>query len=469
MLDDSTPLADAIIYGPHDSISQILQAGIDLNAFDDYGFKPLIQTAIMNNLPAAGLLLKQHINPNQQDLTGHAALHWAARNNNYALCELLLNHGANPNLPTFGGESPLVDPWQKQNHELVSLLKQYDADSRFAEDYVATKLLGHRFSLPGYANLATPEGEFIEMRYEGFVPRFSLQALIQSLSAFRYGFIGREFRNHHPLLSSIITALMNAQTLLSYQHYLLNLGQYDDSIMKLLQKPLVILPANYEGHAICFVQMGDILARCDRGENAQREGSIVIYRIRNKHLWNLDFIKNLLYKRQTTHTMTRGLIHYLNLQTLDALALAPQTVGNCSWANCEASILASLYLLLRAHQEPADSACAQAQHFFTYWQNWDKNYTLDKFIETLDVENLEQRATKFAILASILFYYCDVKHKDSVIIAERIIDLIKKNHYHYLLKNYLNVYCQHRRPTARGQAFMKLLALCDHALSTRLF
>ena len=66
-----------------------------------------------------------------------------------------------------------------------------------------------------------------------------------------------------------------------------------------LGEELLILPVAYRGHAITFIRCGHFWAKCDRGENSLKEGSVNIYRMSNPHCIDADFLKHLLYDKQS--------------------------------------------------------------------------------------------------------------------------------------------------------------------------
>ena len=131
----------------------------DIDFLDEYGYTPLIQTAIVNNVEMAKLLVEHGVDVNMADLTGRAALHWAIDNENIELTTLLLENKADPNIYTIASQPVLVKPILRNNNELKFLLCRFDADATFANDYINTKLLGHRFELKGFVDIVDPKRE----------------------------------------------------------------------------------------------------------------------------------------------------------------------------------------------------------------------------------------------------------------------------------------------------------------------
>src|SRR6185312_11679945 len=161
-------LAHEIIYGTPAGVSQRIEYGADVNEMDPYGFTPLIEAAIVNSVEIAEILINNGAEIDGPDVTGRTALHWAADNNNVPLCKLLLEHEANPNTYSRGGQSVLVYPLLRKQQTLKKLLYQYGASLNFAQDYINTKLLGHRFHLVGQVDIVDNTDRFIELNLEGF-------------------------------------------------------------------------------------------------------------------------------------------------------------------------------------------------------------------------------------------------------------------------------------------------------------
>src|SRR5262245_25084398 len=87
-----------------------LREGESLDDIDEYGFTPLIETAITHQPHIAELLLARGVDVNKPDVTGRTALHWAVDNADMELVLLLLEQGADPNAYTRSGLCVLVYP-----------------------------------------------------------------------------------------------------------------------------------------------------------------------------------------------------------------------------------------------------------------------------------------------------------------------------------------------------------------------
>lgn len=284
-------LTDAILKGNIRRVATLLEERADLNAFDIYGYTPLIEAAIANHTDIASLLIKSGAEVNKKDLTGGTALYWAVENSNAQLAELLLKNGANPNAYTNFSQPVLVLPLVRNDEELKELLYRYHADVKFAQDYINTKLIGHRFELIGRVDILDTKKTFIEVDFEGFILEFTVAIIGDSLSQFKNNFAARNLRSHFAEFDRIIHAFKIASELLSYQQHLVDLTQYSKRLALINQQELLLLPVAYEGHAITFIKYGNWLAKCDRGANSLTNPAVGIYRMGRPQAFSPHFLK----------------------------------------------------------------------------------------------------------------------------------------------------------------------------------
>lgn len=458
-------LADAIIEENISDVEYFIQQGADLNEIDVYGYTPLIEAAIMNNMEIAILLLR---NPNIlidfPDVTGRTALYWAVDNNNIPLCQLLLKRGANPNVFTTYSEPMLVMPLLRDQTQLKELLYQYGASLPFAQDYINAKLLAHRYELIGYMDIVNAEGKFVEIDFEGFVLPFTVSIVGDSLKQFLHNFMARPLRAYFPQVRKIIKAFHLASAMLRFQKYTIDIEKYKGHVDALLGHELMLIPVGYEGHAITFIRYRDLWAKCDRGENSKKEGSVVIYRMRNPSAFTKSFVKTLVYKKQYKEFVHHTVNQILDLEKIDQLPIPSQLVGNCSWANVEASIPAMLYLFA---MEEAESHpvyyTSYALSFFEKWREWDKNRALNECIQSFYRSNSARKASKAALLGALLFQKCKHSVPQDVELAQKILHVLTVPEYKYVLESYIEVYYKKSR-TQAGVNLFRLLQYCDVVL-----
>jgi hypothetical protein len=441
-----TTFAKQIIFGSANDVSAFIKNHAPvLNEIDEYGYTPLIQTAIVNSVPKAKLVLAAGADIDFTDLTGRTALHWAVDNNNMELARLLLEHRANPNAYTRAGQPVLAMPVLRNQNPIKQLLYRYGADLNFAQDFINAKLLGHRFELEGRVDILDNMGTFIEIEFEGFYLEFSLAIVAESLIDFKNNFGGKHLRGFFPQLRSVIQALQNGAELIKYQHYLIEIKEHEQRIDSLLNLNPLLIPIAYEGHAISFIRYDDWLIRCDRGEFGRDNGTVIFYKMGQPHYLTKSLIKNLIYKRQGKQFIDEGLPQMLQLKSMATLPLSVQISGNCSWSNIEAVVPTMMFILLLRQQKTNDVVSLQdcknkALYFYQQWLEWDKNRALYFCINTFNHSNPARKATKAAILAAILFQQCEYLRSEDREKAEKILPVLIIPEYSYILKSYFQVF-----------------------------
>lgn len=451
-------LADAILEENLAAVRQLLRYN-DVNQIDEYGFTPLIEAAIVNNVSIAEMLLAQGANPNLQDVTGGTPLQWAVENNNPTFCKLLLQHRANPNSYNFAGQPVLVMALLRRQSALRQLLVQAGADLVFAQDYINTKLLGHIFELAGMATIVSPTNQFVDVDFEGFFLEITLGLVADSVAHFQNHFAARQLRRYAGLSQYIVEILMRADQLIRWQQYRTNLKKHEQEIANILQQEPLIIPVGYEGHAITFIKLNNIWVKCDRREDSRLFDNIMFYYIGNSAHANKKFLFNLLYKKQDFEFINQELDMYLELRPITELKVEAQVSGNCTWANVEACIPAIFFLVLM-HYEKEEKAMAYnktlALNFFHRWREWNKDRALDLCIQAYKEGDVLRKACKAEILTAILFQRCDPRNAADRNRIESILKVLLGSPYEYLIKNYLRVY-YYEGNTEEGKLFAELI------------
>ncbi|NCX96785.1 MAG: ankyrin repeat domain-containing protein, partial [Chitinophagia bacterium] len=231
-----------------------LREGESLDDIDEYGFTPLIESAITRQLNIAKLLVERKVDINKPDVTGRTALHWAVDNGALDFINFLLVSGANPNAYTRAGLAVLVYPILRQQNDIKHLLYQYGAKLDFALDFIYAKLLGHRFELKGDVDIVNAQGEFFELDYEGFILEFTVAVIQDSLRRFTSSYSTRHFRSKFMYLHAIMDGFSVADELLQLQQHVTLDKHQLQRLEHLLKSPMLILPAASQGHAMGFVR-----------------------------------------------------------------------------------------------------------------------------------------------------------------------------------------------------------------------
>ena len=450
-------IANDIIRGRIPDFDAYLRAGESLDDIDEYGFTPLIETAVTRQIAIAELLIRRGVEINKPDVTGRTALHWAVDNNDLELSRLLLEHGANPNAYTRAGLSVLVYPVLRGQDAMKQLLYQHHAKLDFALDFIVGKLIGHRFSLQGDVDILNASGEFIELDYEGFILEFTVAIIQDSLRRFTSSYSTRHLRHHFPYLHAIMDAIQIAEELLQLQHH----NDFSDAdvarVNKLIRAPMLILPAASRGHAMCFVRFHELWAKIDRGENALKEGSVNVYRISKPQAFTSDFIRDFLYKKQSRDYFHESINDELGLIPLAKIPIPPQIAGNCSWANIQAVV--SVGYALQQIELTSQFLFDEPLELYDAWVEWDQDRALDECIQQFYLANPLRKASLASMLGGILFQTCDDRSAHHLVRAEKILTILTLPDYYYILKSYLDIYCI-KRLTRKGNNLLKLLDDC---------
>lgn len=455
--------ADIIIHGTLDQVKQAVASGADIQATDEYGFTPLIETAIVNDTEKAAVLIQAGADVNAQDMTGNTALHWAVENHQFSLCELLLQHKANPNAYNHAAQPILLNPILRQQNELKMLLYQYGAKLTFAQDYINTKLLGHRFELVGHVDIVSPKQQFVEVDLEGFFLEFTLSIINHSLAKYLNHFAFRKHRKHFSMMHYVLQAFQDANELIQYQQYQTDLGKHTHAIHELLTNRLNIIPVNFQGHAISLVRYENLLAICDRRQNQNVADSIGIFNMKHASRFNVDLMKALIYELKDQQFITHDLPQLLGLEMLSHYPIRKQIAGNCSWANIEAALPAALAILsIDFDNNPPPMVVHDhfSNEIFKDWKTWDNDRALHFCIESFYEATPNRQASKLALLANILFQRCSLDNEVDQTRARKIIRALKTPGYEYILKSYKQIY-EFNQKTAHGKNLKKMLALFD--------
>lgn len=460
-----TTIADAIIKGTLADVIRVAGTNEHLNFIDEYGYTPLIETCIMDDIEKAKAILDCHPDVNFPDLIGYTALHWAIDNHNLPLCELLLKNGANPNAYTISGMPVLVKPLLRDQQELKNLLIQNGASLRFANDFINAKMLGHRFELKGYVDVINAKGEFTEISLEGFILEFTLEALRKSIVDYRYNFAARHWEREFIKLRTIMGALFRASKLIRLQHYNIDHKKHMDKIMPWIEEDPLIIPVAQEGHAMTLIRAGNLLAICDRAtypDQDPNEDKVKIYYMNKPWKLTVEYVAELIYVRQIMVVFYKSLPVNLGLQEIGSIPLHAQISGNCSWANIEACIPTLFHML--SMNDPGKSGerlikdKMEAMHLFHDWQMWDCERSLDYFIQSFEEADKKRRATIAEILCAVLFEACSPENKEDEARIKKIVPILNKKDLKYIANSYIHAFCLHQN-TVKGENFRKMLRM----------
>lgn len=437
-------LAKTVIYESAEQLRFAAKNAPDeLNRIDEYGYTPLIQSAIVNDPEKTKILLDAGAEVDLPDLTGRTALFWAADNQNETLTKLLLDHGASPNSYSAGGQPVLVMPLMKNAAGVNKLLWQAGAQLSFAQDFLNAKLIGHSFELEGRIDIVDTANTFIEVELEGFYINFTVAIVGNLINEFIHHFAARTYKHYAPYLNTVFSAFTNASKLLTKQDYLTDIAKFNNEITKWLSVDPLILPVAFNGHAISLIKAGDYLIRCDRGAFGAKHGAVIFYHLDHPSSLDLQLKKDLLYRRQESSFVNETLVERLGLHPVFTLELPLQITGNCSWANIEA-VLPSLLLALIIRDKTLNPSILEATKremldFFSFWQSWRQERELTFAIQSMDRASAARKAAKAALLATILVQHCKIERQIDQVKIERILKVLSKDALKPALDSFVKV------------------------------
>lgn len=436
-------LADEIIDENISNVYAILQTGVDVNQLDEYGFTYLIEAAVADNFEITELLIRYGADVNLQDSTGSTALHWAVENNNLKLAKLLLDHRANPNAYTFAGQPVLVMSVLRHHSEMRKLLQKYGADIHFAQDFINAKTLGHMYELIGTANIIDPHNNFVEMDFEGFFLEVTIALIADSLHQFKNHYGARKVRHYGEFAQVIIEVLARASHMMKFLQYRVDTEKHKAEMDALIKQEPLLIPIGYEGHAITFIKLGNVLAKCDRREDSRLYDNIVLYEITRPHVFDRDFIRFFITEKHSSEFVNYELPEMLGLKPITELKVEAQISGNCSWANVEAAIPTIFFILLMAGSDDLSDVSKQknlALNFFHQWREWNKNRALRSCIQSFKSGDTLRNACRAEILAAILFQRCRMHNFSDQEKIEAILEILMQRPYQHVLQNYIKSY-----------------------------
>lgn len=442
-------LSNAILANERELFFKLLKTE-DLNASDRYGLTPLIQTVIVNNLEFAEILVKKGADVNKRDHNGWSALYWAVDINNLNFCSYLLSCGASANIYSKDGMPLMVLPYFREQRYIVNELTKQGANLRFCKDFIALKLLSHRYELKGKGDLLNAQGKFIEIDLEGFMFEFTTDVIKRSIYSFtqKSDNLG-EFIDP---LSRVSMALDTCSKLVQKKYKEIT-AEHLLTIREHANDELLIIPVSYQGHAITFVKYKDLFCKVDRGVKKSQE-TVVIYKLGNTDKFNGNFIYDLIYKNKSKEYLIDKFKDELELTAFANLDLPKQITGNCSFANVEAAVPTALFVLMLEDYEH-NKLKTKIMALFASWIDFDRLRILRLSMTLLMGGSDARKATFAQCFGQILASRLDPNKKTDNYIAKIILQLLNQKHFSYVLESYFQAYPQGSSARNNLEAFIK--------------
>lgn len=259
----------------------------------------------------------------------------------------------------------------------------------------------------------------------------------------------------------MINGLISNNRLTQYDHYLVDPQQHRKEIKSILTKNTLLLPISQAGHAAILVKHNNLFAICDRSQEMCFENKLSIYYMNKPYGLTTDLLFDILYQKQEFPEIYAKLHHALKLNILSELPMPAQKIGNCSWANVEATIPV-LYWMLQAEDASNNASKSDitkdSLELFQRWKDWDKERALQFMIRAFDEATPMRKASIAALLAGVLFQRFSADNLHQMQQAEKIMTILKTEKYRYILKSYVKYYV-HDKPTKAGKNLMRLLTL----------
>jgi len=121
----STSLHFAVIGGNAETISYIINSGVNINSRNLYGETPLLWCCKEGNLEIAKVLVEHGAKINIRDGEGNTPLHWAAEYNQHEMVSYFLSKGTSLNRNNDLQQTPIDIAIENQSLETVAIFTSY--------------------------------------------------------------------------------------------------------------------------------------------------------------------------------------------------------------------------------------------------------------------------------------------------------------------------------------------------------
>lgn len=363
--DGSTPLTKVVGSGSHAKVQGLILKNEDINEIDLDQWTPLTLAVERGDIKMIQLLIDNKANVDHPNGNGLTPLNIAVRNGDEQLAAFLIKGcGANPNalngkkksnftvafehhqlkmvdllagfgfdfdIPDGSGQLPLsMCHWSNRTDWGLHLINDLKVDKELNDEVIRRVMLAHAWNIGGKTQFTNKAGKKFTIPLEGLPDLGGVQMLRQFLPSFLA-------RNPH-FTAAEKRCLLEAVTPASNMTY--------PSMIAHLQsgKPLLIFGgSNVEEHSVVFGLWESHFFSCNRGFGSTKTEEIKIYEINRKIISPL--LLEELSKPYESINELNAMIKKIGAVLQGDLGLPSQTVGNCVWANAEASIAALFFIM----------------------------------------------------------------------------------------------------------------------------
>lgn len=121
-------------HGHEKALKLFLEAGVDVNLRNHFGWTPLMVSTFMGSEEAATLLINTGANVSVFDRRGYTPLHWAAQRGYAKVVALLLQKGAYVNVKSKKGLTPLLQAAALGRADVVAILLSRGANANMGDN-----------------------------------------------------------------------------------------------------------------------------------------------------------------------------------------------------------------------------------------------------------------------------------------------------------------------------------------------
>lgn len=405
-------LHHAALIGDTARINELLHAGYDMNAPDDFGHSALDLAIYYHQTDAALLLLNQGdlIQNGVRDLTLALSL------NNETVANAIVHH------PQFDGDSVAYRAFASNQIAILNYLNKEQIPMPMTKTLLVAKMLAHRFSLDGEIKINIDSREFF-VELEGHHNKVT--ALECYLSFQEY----IENLKKQPTLPEYFDSYLHTLEALQFAaNENINGHLYMSKLYEsyLSQSPIpLFIPSGWDGHAVGIVIFGDSLYKCNRGQGSDHEHGIVAYKIGNFQGFDEALFDKLLYALGSSDFIQVELDEILDLTEMGRFEAAPQTVGNCAWFSAIESVHAILLAEMSEQTSSSSTTATLANSIYKDWLDFDLTYSLTQ-LQSIGSESANEVLD--SVLHSILSSQHDAQDPNHIERALNILQFVENPH-----------------------------------------